>query len=156
MHERFQSCPRYILNIARHFLKRQQRKELRQLRRELPKKKPLRRPRFEDWLREHGFAYQAHRWRYRKVLEALPTEFRGRPTVPPSPTWDPRVAYAAYGRAILHASADVTPDHLNASIASQMRKVGFPPKVVEETLAQCAPKPGLIPLTGSGGATRTA
>lgn len=140
LHKRFQGYPRCILNIARHFLKRQQRKELRQLRRELPRRKPPRRPRFEDWLREHGFAYQAHRWRYRKVLEALPTEFRRRPTVPPQPTWDPRAAYAAYGRAILQASPDVTPDHFNAFIAYQMRKVGFPPKVVEETLFQCAPQ----------------
>ena len=140
LHERFQGYPRCILNIARHFLKRQQRKELRQLRRELPKRKPPRRPRFEDWLSEHGFAYQAHRWRYRKVLEALPTEFRGRPTVPPQPTWDPRAAYAAFGRAILQASPNVTLDRFNASIAYQMRKVGFPPKVVEETLFQCAPQ----------------
>lgn len=140
LHQRFQGYPRSILNIARHFLKRQQRKELRQLRRELPRKKPPRRPRFEDWLREHGFAYQAHRWRYRKSLEALPSEFRGRPTVPPQPTWDPRAAYAAYGRAILQADPNVTPDNFNASIAYQMRKVGFPPKVVEETLFQCAPQ----------------
>ncbi|MBD5648105.1 MAG: relaxase/mobilization nuclease domain-containing protein [Desulfovibrio sp.] len=140
LHERFQGYPRCILNIARHFLKRQQRKELRQLRRELSKRKPPRRPRFEDWLREHGFVYQAHRWRYRKALEAFPPEFRGRPTVPPQPTWDPRAAYAAYGRAILQASPNVTPDRFNASIAYQMRKVGFPPKMVEETLFQCAPQ----------------
>ena len=60
--------------------------------------------------------------------------------MPPSPTWDPRAAYAAYGRAILQASPNVTPDRFNAAIAYQMRKVGFPPKVVEETLFQCAPQ----------------
>lgn len=108
------------------------------------------RPRFEGWLREHGFAYPGHRRRYRKGLVALRLEFRGRPPVPP-PSVAPRAAFAAYGRAILQTFPEVAPDRFNASIATQMRQVGFPPKVAEtlSVHASCVAKssePGLMEL----------
>lgn len=57
-----------VLNIARHCLKVQQAQELRQLRRQQPKKHRGR-PRFERWLRQRGMAVQADLWRYRAGLE---------------------------------------------------------------------------------------
>lgn len=140
LHEHFHGHPRCILNIARHFLKLQQQEELRQLRRWTPKKKSARRPRFEDWLRKRGLDYQAERWRYHGTLEALPQEFRGAPTVLATPTREPHATYAAYMRQILKDVPDTTPDRLNASIALQLRKAGFPREVVEDTLIQCAPQ----------------
>ena len=146
LHERLCGHPRCILNIARHFLKLQQREELRQLRRRTPKKKSGRRPRFEDWLRKRGLDYQAERWRYHGTLEALPKEFRGAPTVLATPTREPHAAYAAYMRQILKDVPDSTPDRLNASIALQLRKAGFPREVVEDTLFQCAPQTWSEPI----------
>lgn len=146
LHERLCGHPRCILNIARHFLKLQQREELRQLRRRTPKKKSGRRPRFEDWLRKRGLDYQAERWRYHGTLEALPKEFRGAPTVLATPTREPHAAYAAYMRQILKDVPDSTPDRLNASIALQLRKAGFPREVVEDTLIQCAPQAWSEPI----------
>ena len=61
-----------MLNIARHFLKVQQQEEVRQLRRECPRKRPQKRkgkPQFETWLRRKGMHVQADRWRYRYRLE---------------------------------------------------------------------------------------
>lgn len=146
LHERLCGHPRCFLNIARHFLKLQQREELRQLRRRTPKKKSGRRPRFEDWLRKRGLDYQAERWRYHGTLEALPKEFRGAPTVLATPTREPHTAYAAYMRQILKDVPDSTPDRLNASIALQLRKAGFPREVVEDTLFQCAPQAWSEPI----------
>lgn len=140
LHERFRGHPRCILNIARHFLKLQQQEELRQLRQRTPKAKSPRRPRFEDWLRKRGLDYQADRWRYRRALEVLPKDFRGAPTVKATPTREPLVAYAAYRRFMFQAVPDAEPDRLNAYIALQLRKAGFPREVVEDTLFQCAPQ----------------
>lgn len=111
-----------------------------QLRRLTPKTKSPCRPRFEDWLRKRGLDYQADRWRSRKVLEALPREFRGAPTVVATPTRGPLDSYAAYRRSMLRAVPDAEPDRLNASIAVQMRKAGFTRDVVEDTLFLCAPQ----------------
>ena len=57
-----------VLNIARHCLKVEQAEELRQLRRNRPKK-PRGKPRFETWLRSRGLTMQAQRWRYRSAFE---------------------------------------------------------------------------------------
>ena len=59
-----------VLNIARHCLKVQQRQELNELR-QARKQKPKKRgkPRFETWLRSHGMSTLAERWRYRAKLE---------------------------------------------------------------------------------------
>lgn len=146
LHEHFREHPRCILNIVRHFLKLQQQEELPQLRRRISKVKSARRLRFEDWLRKRGKDYQADRWRYRSALEALPEDFRGAPTVLTTPTREPYVAYAAYMRQILKDVPDTTPDRLNASIALQMRKVGFTREVVEDTLFQCAPQTWSEPI----------
>lgn len=140
LHKRFHQYPRCILNIARHCLKLQQREEMRQLRRLTPKTKSPCRPRFEDWLRKRGLAYQADLWRYRRAWEALPKEFRGAPTVLATPTREPLDSYAAYRRSMLRAVPDAEPDLLNAYIAVQMRKAGFTRDVVEDTLFQCAPQ----------------
>ena len=64
----------HILNIAQHFLKLKQRKELQQARQQAQQTtRPAptsRKPRFETWLRERGLHTQAHRWRHRRVFEA--------------------------------------------------------------------------------------
>lgn len=57
-----------VLNIARHCLKVEQVEELRQLRRNRPKKRRGK-PRFETWLRLRGLNMQADRWRYRAAFE---------------------------------------------------------------------------------------
>ena len=59
----------HILNIARHFLKLKQRKELQQARQAALPVSPSRKPRFETWLRERGLHVQADRWRHRGRLE---------------------------------------------------------------------------------------
>lgn len=140
LHERFRGHPRCILNIARHFLRRQQQEELRQVRRRMPKPGAARRPRFEDWLRKRGLDYHADRWRYRSVLEALPKAFRGAVTARATPAQEPLAAYAACRRAMLRAVPDAGPDRLHACIALQMRKAGFTREAVEDALFRCAPQ----------------
>ena len=55
-----------ILNLARHFLKVQQRKALQQLREELPKRKESL-PNFLTWLKEHNFQ-AAGLWKFRRRI----------------------------------------------------------------------------------------
>ena len=130
--------PRCILNIARHFLKLQQRKEIRRLRRTNGKQPRPGLPRFEDWLRTRDMQRQADRWRYRHTLETLPSEFRGTPTVLAVPQREPIASYTGHRRAMLKAEPDAEPDRLNAYIVLQMRKEGFSREVVTETIFHCA------------------
>ena len=61
----------HILNIARHFLKLKQREELQQARQAARPVPPIRKPRFETWLRDRGLHVQANHWRHRGRLEKL-------------------------------------------------------------------------------------
>lgn len=140
LHTRLNGHPRCVLNIARHFLKVQQREEMRRLRHKTKKPSRLGQPRFEDWLRDRGWNYKADRWRYRNALETLPLEFRGAPTVMATPKREPLASYTAHKRAMLKAVPDAEPDRMIAYIALQMRQEGFPREVVEDTIYQCAPE----------------
>jgi hypothetical protein len=58
---------RGILNIARHFLKMQQREELRQARAALPKPRKQPRKRFRQWLEGRGKRLD-NLWKFRKRI----------------------------------------------------------------------------------------
>lgn len=59
-----------ILNIARHFLGKQQHSELIDLQNKIRKSQKMRGiPRFEEWLRRQGKHKKADLWRYRKSFE---------------------------------------------------------------------------------------
>ena len=130
--------PRCILNIARHFLKLQQREEMRRLRRKNGKPPSPGKQRFEDWLRDHGLDYQADRWRYRDTLETLPLEFRGAPSVVATPKREPFASFVAHKQAMCKAVPDAEPDRLNAYVALQMRAEGFSQAVVTDAIFHCA------------------
>jgi hypothetical protein len=132
-------CPRFLLNIARHFLKLRQREEKHRLRRKIGKRRSNARPRFETWLRAQGRDYKADLWRYHKALEALPPEFHDKPTVTATPRREPADSYSRHKRAILKAVPDAAFDRLNAYITLQMRTEGFSWETVTETIFHCAP-----------------
>lgn len=60
-----------ILNIARYFLSRQQKEEIRKLREEI-QSKVKRRLRFVTWLQHNGLEKEAELWRYRNNFENPP------------------------------------------------------------------------------------
>jgi hypothetical protein len=140
LHTMLGKHPRCILNLARHLLKLQQRKEIRHLRRKIGKRPRPGRQRFEDWLRDRVRDYQADRWRYRKNLEALPQEFRGTPMVKAVPQREPFASHARHKKAMLKAVPDAETDRLNAYVALQMRTEGFSREVVTDTIFHCAPE----------------
>ena len=133
-------CPRCLLNIARHFLKLQQREEKCRLRRKIGKQWPDTRPRFETWLRAQGKTRQAENWRYRHMLETMPERMREAPPLPAGQKYDPHKAYAAHRQAALKNAPDLEPSRLDAYIALCMREKGFKRKIVLETIAQYAPQ----------------
>lgn len=72
----------HILNIARHFLKLKQRKEVQQAWQAARPISPRRKPRFETWLRDRGLHVQGNRWRHRGHLEKFqPTALTPTPPV---------------------------------------------------------------------------
>jgi len=133
------TCPRSILNLTRHLLKLQQRKEIQRLRRKIKRPRPGKQ-RFEDWLRNCDLGYQADQWRYRHTLETLPSEFHGTPTVIAAPQREPLASYIGHRRAMLKAAPAAKPDRLNAYVALQMRKEGFSREAVADTIFQCTPE----------------
>jgi hypothetical protein len=132
--------PRCILNIARRFLRLQQKEERKQLRRALSRHLKPKLGRFEDWLRAHGQGRKAGQWRYRHTLEALPEHMRKAPPLPEDQKYDPGKAYIAHRQALLRNMPDAEPSRLDAYIALQMREKGFKREVVLEMIARCAPQ----------------
>jgi hypothetical protein len=132
--------PRCILNIARCFLRLQHKKERKQLRRAMSRRRKPKLGRFEDWLRAHGQGRKAEQWRYRHTLEALPAHMREAPPLPAGQKYDPVKAYAAHRQALLKDMPDAEPSRLDAYIALRMREKGFTQELVRQTILQCAPQ----------------
>ena len=133
------TCPRSVLNLARHLLKLQQRKEIQRLRRKIKRPRPGKQ-RFEDWLRNCDLGYQADQWRYRHTLEAMPQNMREAPPLPEGQKYDPLKTYAAHRHSILKSDPDMEPSRLDALIALQMRNKGFTRDAIQNAIFQCAPE----------------
>jgi hypothetical protein len=118
-----------MLNIGRHFLKKQQHEELRCLRKEQPKrKKPL--PRFATWLTERNRRARVL-WRYRRRIKIgmdirqleKPFEF-------------PKIGnldspYLAYRELLMKQYPEkIDASQLDAIIALRMRLAGYTPQNV--------------------------
>jgi hypothetical protein len=131
------TCPRSVLNLARHLLKLQQRKEIQRLRRKI-KRPRLGKQRFEDWLRGRSLGYQADQWRYRHTLEHMPQNMREAPPLPEGQKYDPLKAYAAHRHSMLKSDPDMEPSRMDALIALQMRNKGFTREAVQKAIFQCA------------------
>lgn len=137
------TCPRPILNVARHFQKLQHKEERRRVQRKPQgwvRKRLVGKMRFEDWLRDGGLNDQADRWRHRRKLENIPPAQWQAPPLPEGQTPDPREAYAAQRQAILQNNPEVerSPSMLDAHIAMHMRENGFKRKDIAEAIQQCA------------------
>lgn len=139
------TCPRPILNIARHLQKRQHQKERRRLRQRpqgwvyRPSPGSLR---FEDWLRYRGLNDQAEHWRHRRRLKNIPSALWEAPSLPDTQTGDACDAYAAHRQAILQNNPDMecSPSILDAHIALHMRENGFSREVIVDAIQHCAPE----------------
>ncbi len=120
-----------MLNIGRHFLKKQQREELQKLREEQPKpQKPL--PRFGTWLKARNLR-TAGLWKFRRRIK------RGMEKQLAKPFEFPKIGelaspYTAYRELLLQQYTDkIDPSQLDAVIAMRMRLAGY-------ALADLSPK----------------
>jgi hypothetical protein len=110
-----------MLNIARHFLKMQQREAKRRLREESPKPpKPL--PRFSTWLKQNA-PHAAALWKYRRRISAG-MNLRSRPVF--APVGKLSEPYAAYREQIMRQTpAPMDESRRDGMIALWMRATGY-------------------------------
>ena len=128
-----------ILNIARHFLKEQERKEQAALRdRQAQSEKPERLPRFKHWLGKRS-PRQANLWRFRRRVAP---HMRVRPFEFPR-TGALSTPFPAYREMVKRRFADVklAQSHLDYMTALYLRCAGYSKADVSEELARHAPAP---------------
>jgi hypothetical protein len=110
-----------ILNIARHFLKIQQ-KEIRQLLREEKPKPPKPLPRFYEWLKQAA-PHAAAMWKYRRRIPAG-MKLRSRPVF--AQVGKLQAPYAAYREQIMQQTpAPMDESRRDGMIALWMRATGY-------------------------------
>ncbi|WP_165072857.1 relaxase/mobilization nuclease domain-containing protein [Desulfovibrio sp. ZJ200] len=126
----------FVLNIARHFLKEQEREEKAALRdRQSQSEKPERLPRFKHWLGKRS-PHRGNLWRFRRRLapgvEVRKREFPRGGTLP-SP-------YAAYREMVKKRFPEqMDASRLDAAIALYLRCAGYTPQDVANELFRHTP-----------------
>ena len=125
-----------VLNIARHFLKEQEREERAEIRNKpVSTEQATQLPRFKYWLSKHD-AYRANLWRFRKRI-APGVEVRKR-TFPKVGTLSS--PYAAYREMVKKRFPEkMDESRLDAAIALYMRCAGYTPQEVANELYRHTP-----------------
>jgi hypothetical protein len=112
----------HVLNIARHFLKEQQREELKVTRAAMPKRKHRALPRFKTWLRQKNLVRAGALWRFRRrIPPGMAVEqysFSG-----PDGLASPYMAYREVLRKRYPETTDAS--RLDAAVALWMRVTGY-------------------------------